>query len=42
MSNSYATRLREFEIEKKKLLYKDLTPAQYEQAIRKLTAKYGI
>lgn len=42
MKNSYATRLREFEIAKKQLIYKDLTPAQYEQAIRKLAAKYGI
>ena len=42
MKNSYSARLRDFEIEKKKLLYKDLTPAQYEQAIRKLAAKYGI
>jgi len=38
----YYSRLREYEIEKQQLDYKDLTPAQYQSEIRKLAKKYGI
>ena len=42
MSDSYYTRLKQFEAEKRELDYKDLTPVQYQIEIRKLADKYGI
>lgn len=42
MKKDYQTRLKEFEAEKRQLAYQSLTPKVYQQAIRKLAAKYGI
>ena len=42
MKKSYETRLREFEAAKRLLMYKELTPSQYEREVRKLAMKYGI
>lgn len=42
MKNDYRNRLREFESKKRELDYRDLTPQEYQQEVRRLAAAYGI
>lgn len=40
--NDYQSRLREYEAECKNLQYKDLTPVEYEQEIKRLAMMYDV
>lgn len=39
-TDSYQTRIRQYEAEKRKLV--GLSPKEYEEAVKRLAAKYGI